>query len=161
MTFKGAGRRKFAVQRSTFCHCATQRCLANTIIYGHCCYCSGLLIYVGFILQMTAVVLIQLGRHRGVRSTGVLFIYWILQFVSAVLALQAHARTVAAGVINLMFTVFDLRSLFCIKNFLQLVIMTGQYQRSYTADADLLLVLDQCGSTKNIPAPIRSTVDRT
>jgi len=45
-----------------------------------------------------AAVLIQCGRHRGVRSTGVLFIYWLLQFVSAILALQSHARAVAAGV---------------------------------------------------------------
>jgi len=44
-------------------------------------------------------VLIQFGRQRGVRSTGVLFIYWLLQSVAAVLALQTHARTVAAGVI--------------------------------------------------------------
>jgi len=46
-----------------------------------------------------AIVLIQFGRQRGVRSTGVLFIYWLLQSVAAVLALQTHARTVAAGVI--------------------------------------------------------------
>jgi len=46
-----------------------------------------------------AAVLIQCGRQRGVRSTGVLFIYWLLQLVSAVLALQTHARNVAAGVI--------------------------------------------------------------
>jgi len=64
-----------------------------------------LLIYhdVIFIWQAMAIVLIQFGRQRGVRSTGVLFIYWILQFVSAVLALQAHARKVAAGVINCVF----------------------------------------------------------
>jgi len=46
-----------------------------------------------------AAVLIQCGRQRGVRSTGVLFIYWLLQLISAVLALQTHARNVAAGVI--------------------------------------------------------------
>jgi len=46
-----------------------------------------------------AAVLIQCGRHRGVRSTGVLFIYWLLQLVSAVLVLQTHARAVAAGVV--------------------------------------------------------------
>jgi len=51
------------------------------------------------VAQMMAVVLIQFGRQRGVRSTGVLFIYWLLQLVSAVLALQTHARTVAAGVL--------------------------------------------------------------
>lgn len=52
-----------------------------------------------FVSQVMAVVLIQFGRQRGVRSTGVLFIYWLLQLVSAVLALQTHARTVAAGVL--------------------------------------------------------------
>ena len=53
-----------------------------------------------FTAQVMAAVLIQFGRQRGVRSAGVLFVYWILQLVSAVLALQAHARTVAAGVIT-------------------------------------------------------------
>ena len=52
-----------------------------------------------FFRQVVAIVLIQFGRQRGVRSTGVLFIYWLLQSVAAVLALQTHARTVAAGVI--------------------------------------------------------------
>jgi len=47
-----------------------------------------------------AAVLIQCGRQRGVRSTGVLFTYWLLQLVTAVLALQTHARNVAAGVLK-------------------------------------------------------------
>jgi len=65
-----------------------------------CCISANLLTPGTLILQVMAVVLIQFGRHRAVRSTGVLFIYWILQFVSAVLALQTHARAVAAGVTN-------------------------------------------------------------
>jgi len=51
-----------------------------------------------FILQVMAAVLIQCGKQRGVRSTGVLFIYWLLQLISAVLSLHTHARTVAAAV---------------------------------------------------------------
>ena len=65
-----------------------------------CCISTNLLTRGMLILQVMAVVLIQFGRHRAVRSTGVLFIYWIFQFVSAVLALQTHARAVAAGVTN-------------------------------------------------------------
>ena len=69
----------------------------------HCrnCYMALLWIYwqVSFFRQVMAIALIQFGRQRGVRSTGVLFIYWLLQLVAAVLALQTHARTVAAGVI--------------------------------------------------------------
>jgi len=72
-----------------------------------CCISANLLTPGTLILQVMAVVLIQFGRHRAVRSTGVLFIYWILQFVSAVLALQTHARAVAAGVTNHPIIVFD------------------------------------------------------
>jgi len=67
---------------------------------GMCSISTNLLTRGMLILQVMAVVLIQFGRHRAVRSTGVLFIYWILQFVSAVLALQTHARAVASGVTN-------------------------------------------------------------
>jgi len=48
-----------------------------------------------------AAVLIQFGRQRGVRSTGVMFIYWLLQLISSVLSLQTHARSIATGVIVL------------------------------------------------------------
>lgn len=40
----------------------------------------------------TSVVLIELGRRRGVQSSGVLFFYWLLHFVSSALLLQSRIR---------------------------------------------------------------------
>lgn len=48
--------------------------------------------------QTVSVGLIQFGRRRAVRSTGVLFIYWLLQLISASLILQSRARAVQAQV---------------------------------------------------------------
>jgi hypothetical protein len=45
------------------------------------------------IAMMLSIALIQLGRLRGVRSTGVLFLYWLLQLISASLILQSHSRS--------------------------------------------------------------------
>ena len=42
-----------------------------------------------FVHQAVATSLIQVGRSRGVRSTGVLFIYWTLHVVCAALILRS------------------------------------------------------------------------
>jgi len=51
-----------------------------------------------FTCQGTTVLVIQYGRLRAVRTTGVLFVYWLLQLIAAVLILQSKSRSAASQV---------------------------------------------------------------
>jgi len=42
-----------------------------------------------FVLQLFAAGLIELGRRRGERVSGVLFIYWLIHVISAIIILRS------------------------------------------------------------------------
>ncbi len=62
---------------------------------GHVIYSEVAGSFVFFLLQVTATALIQYARRKGVHSTGVLFIYWLLQTVALALMLVALGQEVA------------------------------------------------------------------